>query len=81
MRTDQPSRWIKLVVLAVAMAFAGWQLVAEVEGAYSIGQSAADRPEIVGVGATMSERLGDDDNPSLVVHLSGDIHGSLEPCG
>jgi hypothetical protein len=53
----------------------GWNIAGMAE------QSSADRPEIVGVGASLTERLGADDKPSLVVHFSGDIHGSLEPCG
>ncbi len=47
------------------------------------GRSGAfqQQTEIAGVDAPMSERLGADDKPSLVVHFTGDIHGSLEPCG
>lgn len=47
------------------------------------GRSGAyqQKTEIAGIDAPMSERLGADDKPSLVVHFTGDIHGSLEPCG
>jgi hypothetical protein len=39
------------------------------------------RPEIIGIGTPMNERIGTDDGAALVVHFSGDIHGGLEPCG
>ncbi|MEW6212749.1 MAG: hypothetical protein AB1631_30770 [Acidobacteriota bacterium] len=39
------------------------------------------RPEIIGIGAGMNERIGADDGAALVIHFSGDIHGGLEPCG
>ena len=39
------------------------------------------RPEIVGTTASMGERLGANETPAFVVHFTGDIHGSLAPCG
>ncbi len=44
---------------------------------------AQERPkvEIIGFSTPLSERLGADDGAALVVHFSGDTHGSLEPCG
>ena len=39
------------------------------------------RVEIAGINASVSERLGADDNPAFIVHFTGDVHGSLEDCG
>jgi hypothetical protein len=41
----------------------------------------AHRAEIVGINASMDERLGADDQPAFVVHFVGEVHGSLETCG
>jgi hypothetical protein len=79
MKKDYRIKIIKLVAICLTLAFMGWQIAGEI--ARATEQSAGDRPEIIGVGASMPERLGADDKPSLVVHFSGDIHGSLEPCG
>ena len=40
-----------------------------------------DRLELVGMQATMAERLGTDDGMSFAIHFGGETHGSLEPCG
>ena len=37
--------------------------------------------EIAGFTLPMNERLGADDKPSLVIHFTGEVHGTLEPCG
>jgi hypothetical protein len=39
------------------------------------------RAEIVGIGASMNERLGADDKPVFAIHFTGELHGSLETCG
>lgn len=77
MLKDCSIKRIKLFVSALAVAAICWQAA----GADSAGQTRNDRPEFAGIGSTMTERLGADDGPSLVLHFSGDIHGSLEPCG
>ena len=81
MRNDSGIKTVKLVVMGLALVLVGWLLDGKEAGAYPAEQKSGDRPEIVGVGATMTERLGADDRPGLVVQFSGDIHGSLEPCG
>ena len=46
--------------------------------------NAAQQPQkldIVGFGASMSDRLGADDHPAFAVHFIGEVHGSLETCG
>ena len=77
MLKDQIIRRIKLFVSVLALAAMCWQAA----GVDSAGQTRTDRPEFAGIGSSMTERLGADDGPSLVLHFSGDIHGSLEPCG
>jgi hypothetical protein len=48
---------------------------------FKTGASQAQRTEIAGISSPLSERLGADDKPSLVVHFTGEVHGTLEPCG
>jgi hypothetical protein len=50
--------------------------------ALTTGASPGQRTtEIAGFTTPMSERLGADDKPSLVIHFTGEVHGTLEPCG
>ena len=65
---------MKLLLVIFTAAFLAFLFTGR-SGAYQ------QKTEIVGIDAPMSERLGADDKPSLVVHFTGDIHGSLEPCG
>jgi hypothetical protein len=39
------------------------------------------RGEIVGMNASLEERFGKDDKSSFVIHITGDMHGSLDACG
>jgi hypothetical protein len=45
------------------------------------GASQGQRTEVAGMTLPLNERLGADDKPSLVVHFTGEVHGTLEPCG
>jgi hypothetical protein len=81
MKKEYRIKTTKLVAICLTLAFIGWQIAGENASARHAAQTTTDRPEIIGIGASMPERLGSDDGASLVVHFSGDIHGSLEPCG
>jgi hypothetical protein len=63
----------KAIVLLVAIAL----------GVSLVAGGVQQRPplEIAGYQATMDERLGKDDGAAFVIHFTGDIHGTLEPCG
>ena len=72
---------VKLATLAVAAAVAcallPWHRVA----ALAYQDASQRRFEIIGVSVPLDERFGKDDGAAFVLHFSGDIHGSLEPCG
>ena len=63
-----------VIILAIIL-FVGLSL------SHQIAAQQTHRAEIVGVGASMNERLGADDHPAFVVHFTGELHGSLETCG
>ena len=73
-------RRFKLATILFFSLLLSFALRVQPSGAATVTQEPR-RMEIIGMGATMSERLGADDNPALVVHFAGDIHGSLETCG
>jgi len=72
-------RRIKLgaVATAAALIFSNmlWQLT----------EAATQQPgrpfDLIGYQTPMSERPGVDDGAVMAIHFSGDIHGTLEPCG
>lgn len=63
------------IIVVSAFCFTFWR---RAEAAQEIQYP---RPEIIGIGVPMIDRLGTDDQAALVIHFSGDIHGGLEPCG
>jgi hypothetical protein len=79
-RTDMgEKKAIKRVKLAAIIAMA----LASAIAATSRNEAQIERPklEILGYGVPLAERLGADDGAQVVIHFSGDTHGSLEPCG
>ncbi|MBI3654650.1 MAG: hypothetical protein HY231_26765 [Acidobacteria bacterium] len=66
-----------IVILAISL-FVGLSLSRQTV-AHTAQQ--VHRSEIIGMGASMNERLGADDHPAFVVHFTGELHGSLETCG
>jgi hypothetical protein len=74
-------RRIKLIVIAAIAGatcyYQPWQAI----GAGIAQQEDRSRVEIVGQETPAKDRFGSDDGAAFVVHFTGDIHGSLEPCG
>ena len=71
---------IKIVFVLLAISLPVFNSLSQQTAANS-SQQTPHRVEIVGMGASMNERLGADDKPALVVHFVGEMHGSLETCG
>jgi hypothetical protein len=67
---------VTIVLLAV---FFGWSAHRQPAQAGQDQQSV--KPEIVPMGLPLDQRFGEDDNPLLAIHFSGDTRGSLGPCG
>ncbi len=63
------------ILVVSAFCFTIWR------GAEAAQEIERPRPEIIGIGVPMNERIGTDDGAALIIHFSGDIHGGLEPCG
>jgi hypothetical protein len=70
----------KIVFILLAISILIFNSLSQLTGASS-SQQPPHRAEIIGIGASMNERLGADDKPALVVHFVGEMHGSLETCG
>jgi 2',3'-cyclic-nucleotide 2'-phosphodiesterase (5'-nucleotidase family) len=71
---------IKIVFILLAISLFAFNSLSQQADA-NANQQAPHRAELIGMGASMSERLGADDKPALVVHFVGEMHGSLETCG
>lgn len=71
---------IKILFILLAICTLGFNSLSRQTDA-SANQQTPHRAEIIGMGASISERLGADDKPALVVHFVGEMHGSLETCG
>ncbi len=71
---------IKIVLILLAISIFAFISLSQQTDA-SANQQTPHRAEIVGMGASLDERFGADDKPSLVVHFVGEMHGSLETCG
>jgi hypothetical protein len=58
---------LSLIVVALATA--------------TLAQQPRRRVEIIGISVPAQERAGADDGAALAIHFTGDMHGSLQPCG
>lgn len=72
---------IKLGAVAVAAALILSQMFWQMPEAYSEQQQPGRAFELIGYQTPLNERMGTDDGAVLAIHFSGDIHGTLEPCG
>lgn len=73
-------RRIKLAAVAAAAALIFSHMLWQMTEASSPQQPA--RPfDLIGYQTPASERPGTDDGAVTAIHFSGDIHGTLEPCG
>lgn len=90
MPKDELVRRTKLAAVLFA-ALLGSFLPAHGTGASVAGKAQEQAPEpqeiplnrhnIFGYGVPLADRVGKDDGAAFVIHFTGDIHGSLEPCG
>jgi hypothetical protein len=69
---------IKYTVLVLAISLFGFSFLSQ---RTTVNAAQQTPREIVGVGASMNDRLGADDKPAFVIHFTGELHGSLETCG
>jgi hypothetical protein len=72
---------IKLIVTAIIAGATCYYFTWQAIGAVIAQQEDRSRVEIVGQEAPLKDRFGADDGAAFVLHFTGDIHGSLEPCG
>ncbi len=91
MQKDELVRRTKLAAILLVAALMGSFLPAQKTVANVAAGAQEQTPEspeippnrfnIFGFGIPLAERVGNDDGAAFVIHFSGDIHGSLEPCG
>jgi len=81
MESQQGLKRIKLIVVAVVAGATCYYLPWRAIGAGIAQQEDRSRIEIVGHETPTKDRFGSDDGAAFVIHFTGDIHGSLEPCG
>ena len=71
-----PYNLTKLILAVILLTTVVWPQRTDV-----VKQEDRSRLEIVGQQVPANERVGSDDGASFVLHFTGEIHGSLEPCG
>ncbi|HEY6327977.1 MAG TPA: multiheme c-type cytochrome [Blastocatellia bacterium] len=78
MLKNKPGHAVKLAVIAIVLGaiYFPWKAAANQDL-----KAAEGKLDIVGFGATMDQRLGNDDGAAFVIHSFGDTRGSLETCG
>ena len=81
MQSGRRLKQIKLVIVAFVASVTGWSLPSQVISSDTSQQEDRSRFEIVGQDTPPDARFGTDDGVAFVLHFTGDIHGSLEPCG
>jgi hypothetical protein len=72
---------IKLVLVSIVAGITGWSLPSQGISSNVSQQEDRSRFEIVGQDTPTDARFGADDGAAFILHFTGDIHGSLEPCG
>jgi hypothetical protein len=77
----QSRKWLKLVLVFLVAGFTGWCLSSQGVTSDVSQQEDRSRFEIVGQDTPTGDRFGADDGADFILHFTGDIHGSLEPCG
>ena len=81
MQSGHRLKQIKLVLIALVASVTGWCLPSQTISSNTSQQEDRSRFEIVGQDTPTDARFGTDDGVAFVLHFTGDIHGSLEPCG
>lgn len=81
MQNHKSIKRAKLILIALIAAVITVCLIRQPAGASSAQDTPRKRVEIVAQGTPLAERFGPDDGMAFAIHFSGDIHGSLEPCG
>ena len=81
MQSRQRLKQIKLVLVSIVSGMTAWCLPSQVISSNIPQQEDRSRFEIVGQDTPTDARFGTDDGVAFVLHFTGDIHGSLEPCG
>ena len=81
MQSGRRLKQIKLVLIALVASVTGWCLPWQTISSNTSQQEDRSRFEIVGQDTPTDARFGADDGVAFVLHFTGDIHGSLEPCG
>jgi hypothetical protein len=80
MQSNRVKKLLKLAAVAAALVSGLWH--SDFRGTSAAEpQDQRRRFEIVGVDAPLDQRAGSDDGAAFVIHLTGDTHGGLEPCG
>ena len=81
MQSRKRLKRIKLVLVSLVVGMTGWCLPPRGISSSVSQQEDRSRFEIVGQDTPTDARFGADDGAAFVLHFTGDIHGSLEPCG
>jgi hypothetical protein len=81
MVSHQRLKGMKLIVVAMVVAATCYLTPRGASGGGMAQQEDRSRIEIVGHETPTKDRFGSDDGAAFVIHFTGDIHGSLEPCG
>jgi hypothetical protein len=81
MQSGKGLKRIKLVLVSLVAGMTGWSLPSQGSSSNVSQQEDRSRFEIVGQDTPTDDRFGADDGSAFILHFTGDIHGSLEPCG
>jgi hypothetical protein len=81
MQSGRRLKQIKIFTVAFVASLTGWCLPSQAISSSVSQQEDRSRFEIVGQDTPTEARFGTDDGVAFVLHFTGDIHGSLEPCG
>ena len=81
MQSGKRLKRIKLVLVSIVACITGWSLSSQGISSSVPQQEDRNRFEIVGQDTPTDDRFGADDGAAFILHFTGDIHGSLEPCG
>ena len=81
MQNRQRLKRIKLVLVSIVSGITAWSLPSRVISSNIPQQEDRSRFEIVGQDTPPDARFGAEDGAAFILHFTGDIHGSLEPCG
>ena len=81
MQRRHSQKRVKLALISLVAGITGWCLPSQGLSSGTFQQEDRSHFEIVGQDTPTADRFGTADGAAFVLHFTGDIHGSLEPCG